>query len=230
MDILVPYAEVILAAVIHATLQLSLGSLLLLYHASMKQHIPKRTRQLVSNYIAGVGTLILLSVTGIAFTLERWLGGALYAEELLIVVGMLVALAIAVWTFYYRFGKSTELWLPRTVARFINQRAKATQSDTEAFGLGLLTSFAEWPFALVLMVVAANSILGLPSEQQLLAVAIYTIITILPPLILRGAVRKGKTVVEIQRWRVKHKNFFRIVTGVGFLVLSGFLFAFEVLK
>ena len=193
MDILVPYAEVILAAVIHATLQLSLGSLLLLYHASMKQHIPKRTRQLVSNYIAGVGTLILLSVAGIAFTLERWLGGALYTEELLIVVGMLVALAIAVWTFYYRFGKSTELWLPRTVARFINQRAKATQSDTEAFGLGLLTSFAEWPFALVLMVVAANSILGLPSEQQLLAVAIYTIITILPPLILRGAVRKGKT-------------------------------------
>ena len=80
------------------------------------------------------------------------------------------------------------------------------------------------------MVVAANSILGLPSEQQLLAVAIYTIITILPPLILRGAVRKGKTVVEIQRWRVKHKNFFRVVTGVGFLVLSGFLFAFEVLK
>ena len=122
MDILVPYAEVILAAVIHATLQLSLGSLLLLYHASLKQHIPKRTRQLVSNYIAGVGTLILLSVTGIAFTLERWLGGALYAEELLIVVGMLVALAIAVWTFYYRFGKNTELWLPRTVARFINQR------------------------------------------------------------------------------------------------------------
>ena len=99
MDILVPYAEVILAAVIHATLQLSLGSLLLLYHASLKQHIPKRTRQLVSNYIAGVGTLILLSVAGIAFTLERWLGGALYTEELLIVVGMLVALAIAVWVF-----------------------------------------------------------------------------------------------------------------------------------
>lgn len=230
MDILVPYAEVILAAMVHATLQMSLGSLLLLYHASIKQHVAKRTRQLVSNYIAGIGTLVLLSVTGAAFILERWLGGKLYTEELLIVVGMLVALAIAVWVFYYRFGKSTELWLPRSVARFINQRAKATQSDTEAFALGLLTSFAEWPFALVLMVVAANSALALPVEQQLLAVAIYTVIAILPPMILRGAVRRGRTVVEIQRWRVQHKNFFRILTGVGFVVLSGFLFAFEVMS
>lgn len=224
-----PYAEVILAAVIHAMLQLSLGTLLLLYHASIKQHIPRRTRQLVGSYIAGVGTLVLLSVAGVAFALERWLGGALYTEELLIVVGMLVALAIAAWIFYFRFGRSTELWLPRAVARFINQRAKITQNDTEAFGLGLLTSFAEWPFSLVLMVVAANSILGLPQEQQLLAIAIYALVTILPPVVLRCAIRKGKTVVEIQRWRVKHKNFFRVMTGVGFLVLSGFLFAFEVL-
>ena len=224
-----PYAEVFLAAIVHATLQLSLGALLLLYHASLGKHIPKKTRQLVSNYIAGIGTLVLLALTGIAFILERWLGGKLYTEELLIVIGMLVALALAVWVFYFRWGKSTELWLPRTVARFINHRAKETNSDTEAFSLGLLTSLAEMPFSLVLIVVAANSILALPGEQQLIAVALYTVIAILPPIILRAAVRRGKTVVDIQRWRVKNKNFFRVITGVGFAVLGVFLLAFEVM-
>lgn len=229
MNILVPYAEVFLAAIVHATLQLSLGALLLLYHASLGKHIPKKTRQLVSNYIAGIGTLVLLALTGIAFILERWLGGKLYTEELLIVIGMLVALALAVWVFYFRWGKSTELWLPRTVARFINHRAKETNSDTEAFSLGLLTSLAEVPFSLVLIVVAANSILALPGEQQLIAVALYTVIAILPPIILRAAIRRGKTVVDIQRWRVKNKNFFRVITGVGFAVLGVFLLAFEVM-
>ncbi len=86
------------------------------------------------------------------------------------------------------------------------------------------------PFTLILLVVAANSILDLPYLHQLLAVAGYTIIAILPSVILRLAIRKGQTVVAIQRWRVKHKTFFRVLTGVGFLVLAFFIFSFEVLS
>lgn len=226
----IPFSEVFLAAVIHATLQLSLGSLLLLYHASLGKHIRKKTKFLVDSYIAGIGTLVFLSVATLGFLLDRYFGKPLYTEELVIIVGMLVALAIAAWFLYYRRGKSTELWLPRTVARFINKRAKTTNSNTEAFSLGLLTSLAEMPFTLILMVVAANSILGLPAMQQILAVALYTVITIIPPIILRMSIRKGQTVVDVQRWRVKNKTFFRVLTGVGFLVLGFFLFTFEVLS
>lgn len=82
---------------------------------------------------------------------------------------------------------------------------------------------------MVLFVVAANSIIVLPAAYQLLAVALYTIIAIIPPVVLRLAIRRGQTVVDIQRWRVKHKNFMRMITGVGFLVLGFFIFAFEVL-
>ena len=81
---------------------------------------------------------------------------------------MLVALAILVWFFIIDVGKSTELWLPRSVARFIDRRAKLTNSNTEAFSLGMLTSLAEMPFTLILFVVAANSILTLPSLYQIL--------------------------------------------------------------
>lgn len=230
MDLIVPYSEVFLAAVIHATLQLELGALLLLYHSSIGKHVRKKTKFLVSNYITGIGMLVLLMLSAIAFVLDRYFGGPLYPEEIVIVVILLVALAIAAWLFYYRRGRSTELWLPRSVARFIDKRAKVTNSNTEAFSLGVLTGLAEMPFALALLAVAANSLLSLPIQHQLLAVALYTVIAILPSVILRFAVRKGQTVVEIQRWRVKHKTFFRLLTAVGFLVLGCFLFSFEVLS
>ncbi len=230
MDVFIPMSEVVLAALIHASMQLGLGALLLLYHASIGKHVKKQTRNLVDSYISGMGTMVFLGLGAVCFLMANYFENALYPEELLIVVGMLVALAVAVWAVYYRRGKSTELWLPRVVARFIDRRAKKTESNTEAFSLGLLTTLAEMPFTLVLVVVAANSVISLPPLYRILAVAIYTIIAILPPVILRVAVRRGKTIVEIQRWRVKYKTFLRVLTGVGFLVLALYVFAFEVLK
>lgn len=229
MELIIPFSEVFLAAVIHATLQLSLGALLLLYHASLGKHVRKKTKNLVDSYIAGIGTLVFLALGAVAFVLDRYFEKPLYVEELIIVVGMLVALAIAMWMFYYRRGKSTELWLPRSVARFIDRRAKATNNNTEAFSLGVLTSLAETPWTIVLLVVAANSLLALPPLYQILALALYTIVSIVPLAVLRLVIRKGQTVVDVQRWRVKHKTFFRILTGIGFATLAFFLFTFEVL-
>lgn len=229
MEMFIPFGEVFLAAAVHASLQLELGGLLLLYHASLGKHIRRRTKKLVNNYIAGIGTLAILTLTGFCFMMDRYFGSALYPEELAVVVGMLVAIAVLVWIFYYRRGRSTELWLPRSVARYINRRAKNTDSSIEAFSLGVLTGLAEMPFTLILLLTAANSILALPFDYQLLAAGMYVAVVILPMIILRLAIRRGQTVADIQRWRVKHKNFFRIMTGVGFLALALFILAFEVL-
>lgn len=225
----IPFGEVILAAIVHAGLQLQLGGLLLLYHSSLGKHIKKKTKVIVSSYIAGVGTLIFLGVAALCFLFDRYFGKALYPEEMVIVISMLIAIAVVMWTFYYKRGKSTELWLPRIVANFIDKRAKTTESNTEAFSLGVLTSFAEMPFTLVLLVVAANSILQLPHVWQIIAVCVYTLIAILPLIAVRFVVRRGETIVGVQRWRVKYKSFMRIMTGVGFLILGIFLFAFEVM-
>lgn len=229
MDMVIPFAEVILAAFVQASLQLQLGSLLLLYHASLGKHVRKKTRSIVSSYIAGIGTLTFLAIAAISFMFDRYFGDSLYPEEVVIIASMLAALAVIVWIFYYKRGKSTELWLPRSVAKFIDSHAKTTNSNTEAFSLGVLTSLAEMPFTLVLFVVAANSILKLPPLWQLISVVIYTTLAILPAVILRFAVRRGETITSIQRWRVKHKTFMRVISGVGFLILGFFLFAFEAL-
>ena len=220
---------VILAGLIHATLQMGVGTLLLLYHASLGKHVKRRTRGLVTNYILGNGLLTALAVAGMCFGVFVICQGEMNPAMLTVVVGILVALAISIWAFYYRLGKSTELWLPKSISRFINQRARLTNSNTEAFSLGMLACFAEAPFTLILIVVTANSILGLPQALQLLALAIYALLSVLPLVLLRVAVRNGQTVVDIQKWRIKNKNFIRIVSGVGFAVLAAFLLVFKVL-
>lgn len=223
------FGVVFLAAVVHATLQLSLGSLLLLYHASLGRHVRLKTRRLASNYILGVGMMTALIVSTCCFLLLA-AGGALSARWLFVVAGVLVGLAFCAWFLYYRSGRSTELWLPKSVTRFINKRAKVTGSNVEAFSLGLLVSFAEMPFSLVLMVVAANGVVRLTELWQVvLALVLYTLVAVLPLVVLRVCVRRGKTVAEIQKWRMKNKNFFRMLSGVGFLTLAGFLIAFEAL-
>lgn len=220
---------VILAGLIHATLQMGVGTLLLLYHASLGKHIPKRTRGLVTNYIWGNSLLTGLAVAGACFGVFVVCQGEMNPAMLTIVVGILVALAISIWAFYYRFGKSTELWLPKSISRYINRRARLTNSNTEAFSLGMLACFAEAPFTLILIVVAANSVLGLPQALQILAIVLYAALSVFPLVVLRVAVRRGQTVVDIQKWRIKNKNFLRIISGVGFLVLAGFLLVFKVL-
>lgn len=229
MNSLVAVAVVGLAAVVHATLQLGLGALLLLYHASLGKHIKAKTKNLVGSFISGIGMFVLLALATATFAIGSWTEGGLPLLCLLILIGILVALAIIIWFFYYRRGRSTELWLPKVVARYINQRAKVTESNTEAFSLGLLASFGELPFTLVLMILAANSILELPRAYQPLVAVGYTLVAILPMVIMRIVIRRGKTVVDVQKWRVKNKTFLRVISGVLFLTLGGFLLAFKVM-
>lgn len=229
MSEFVSVATVILAAIAHASLQLGLGCLLLLYHESTGKHIRSKTRNLVGSFISGIGMITFLFLATACFVVSGIFGGALSNEILIIIIGALSAIAIIMWFFYYRRGNSTELWLPKSVAKFVDNRAKVTNSNTESFSLGILTSFAEMPFALFLLLVAGNSILEIDPMYQPLTVAIYTIIVIIPLIIFRFAIRSGHNVVDVQKWRVRNKVFLRVVSGFCFLLLGVFVFAFKFL-
>ena len=226
---LVQFGTILLSATVHASLQLGLGALLLLYHASLGKHIKKKTKQLASNYILGTALLVALIVSATAFVIGTTTASSLSTEALAIIVGILLILAVIIWFFYYKSRRSTELWLPKSVARYISGRAKLTESNTEAFSLGMLSSLAEMPFSMVLMILAGNSIIGLPVELQILGVLIYTFIAVLPLFILRFSIRRGNTVVDIQKWRMKNKEFLKVMTGVGFMTLAIFIVGFRIL-
>ena len=110
------------------------------------------------------------------------------------------------------------------------KRAKQTDSNIEAFALGLLASFAEAPFFIVLMLIAADSLLKLPMFLQIGMFLAYVLIALSPLITLRLAVRHGKTVVEIQKWRLKNKNFLKILSGTFFITLAIFLLAFRIIQ
>lgn len=202
---------------------------MLLYHASLGKHIKKKTRNLVSNYILGSALLVVLFLSTIIFLIATFTNGSLSTKSLAILAAVLLMLAISIWLFYYRSRQTTELWLPKSISRYINRRAKLTESNIEAFSLGMLTAFAEMPFSIVLMIVAGNSVVLLPFEWQFLSVLGYAFVAILPLFILRVSIRRGNTVVDVQKWRLKNKNFFKVLSGTLFLTLAIFIIAFKVL-
>lgn len=225
----VQFGVILLAGIVHASLQLELGALLLLYHASLGKHIKQKTKDLVSNYILGSAMLVILFVSTIIFLISSVSYTSLSTESIAVLAAVLLMLAVLIWLFYYRSRQTTELWLPKSIARYINKRAKLTDSNIEAFSLGMLTAFSEMPFSFVLMVLAADSIVLMPFEIQFLVVLLYSFISVLPLFILRFFIKRGSTVVDIQKWRMRNRNFFKVLSGTLFLTLAIFVIAFRVL-
>jgi membrane protein implicated in regulation of membrane protease activity len=208
----VQFGIILLSAIVHASLQLELGALILLYHASLGKHIKKKTKELASSYVFGAAMLVILFLSTIVFLITTFATSSLSTECIAVFSAVLIMLAVLIWLFYYRGKRTTELWIPKTIARYINKRAKLTESNVEAFSLGMLTAFSEMPFSLILMIVAGNSIMELPLEWQFIVIMGYSFIAVLPLLTLRFFIRRGSTVVDVQKWRVKNKNFLKMIS------------------
>lgn len=228
MSVIISFATVVLAAFVHASLQLDLGSFLLLHH-SLRRRFPRRTpRRLGLFYVLGVAVSIFFALSMFYFIFAVS-GFAPYSVDVLaIIVGLLFALAILVWFAYYRPGRTTELWLPRSVSRFISSRADATSSRVESFSLGLLAALAEFPFFFLPLLLVIDSVSTFTTLDTYLALLLYVLIAISPLLACAIALRTGSTVVDVQRWRVRYRDFFRIISGVLFAVLATFVLAFKI--
>ncbi|MBQ6605850.1 hypothetical protein IJH66_02630 [Candidatus Saccharibacteria bacterium] len=225
---------VVFSALICALLQLSLGTLLLLYHNSIGRHIRKKTKSLAGSFISGVFLMNFLLLATNCFLSYAFFGGELPLLAFSVLIGILAALSLVIFCFYFRRGKtskeSTELWLPKSISRFVDSRAKITNNNSEAFALGLLTVFGELPFTFALFFLSGSMILELNPGFETLALCLFSLISVLPLLVLRLSVRRGKTVVEVQRFRVRNKFFFKLLAGICFLSLAGFVFAFKILQ
>ncbi len=231
MEVYVSLGIIILGGLIVASLQLSIGTLLLLYHASFGKKIQTKTKELTSSFIAG-STFMSFMLLGTTLFLVSVLstGGVLPRVAYIFIFGVLIALSIAVCLFYYRRKGSTELWLPRQLASYIRSRAIVTNDNSEAFSLGILVLLSEILFTLPLLVISADAILHLKTIYQALGLVIFTSFSALPLLILRFFIRRGRNIAEVQRWRIRNKTFFRFFTSVSFAVLAMFILAFIISK
>ena len=234
MTYLIILSIITLAAIIHATFQLSVSNLTLMSgHALGRKTSRKRLTNMVGGFILGVFVMTTLLILSIGYVTHAFLlqNGEVQPALWAINSGVLVGLGVAAWLFYYRREKqSTSLWLPMSLSDYLNNRSKKTTSGAEAFGLGLTSVLAEILF-IIGPVLTVALVLGsqVPLEASLSLVFLYTVISILPLTIIAIAVLRGVRLSRVQKWREDNKNFLQFIAGAGLIILGFYLYVHEVI-
>ena len=230
-DTTTAFAIILLAAVIHASFQLSVSVLTLLSgHALGRKSARHRLVRLIGGFILGAGMMAALLVSTLAFIFTTSLTGGIPRVLWAALCGAAVGVGITVWLFYYRGERGTGLWIPRGFADFLSDRCKHSKSTAEAFGLGMTSVFAELLFVFIPLAITALVLIGLPSEYQVLGVFLYSAVSLLPLLVVGILINNGHKLSHIQRWREANKRFLQFAAGSGLLVLGAYVYVEQVLR
>lgn len=226
MSIYETAALILLAAAIQASFGLSVSMLTVMSgHALGKKTAERRVLRLCLAFAVGVMVMIMLIISLAALVIES----ALPQHTPLILwsalCGLMVGLGVAVGVFYYRFGhKGTVLWLPRSFAKYLSTRSRATKAPAEAFGLGMSSVVAELLFSIAPMLLAALLLVRLEPPLQLAGLFAYALVAVLPLLIITILVGGGHSLGKIQRWREDNKRFLQFAAGSALVILGGVLY------
>lgn len=230
MDITITLAVIIISSLIHASFQLSVSVLSLLSgHTIGAKHTKTKLTKLSTGFVLGVGLMVFSLISTLAWLLIHiYLNGApdyIWAAA----SGLLVGLAVAIWLFYYRRGKGTVLWIPRSFSEYLTDRTKVTTHTVEAFGLGLTSVFAELVFIIGPVLIAALAIIQLPFALQVPGVILYTLLSLLPLIIIWMLINEGYSISRIQSWRERNKHFLQFTAGLGLIILTILIYSVEII-
>jgi hypothetical protein len=231
MDIITSLAIVTMAALVHASFQLSVSVLTLLSgHAIGAKKSHRRTVALTGSFVIGAGIMTLLLLAFFAATFSHVFGNGVSAFVWALACGLLIGVGLAVWVFYYRRERGTTIWVPRSFARHLSNRSKATKDPTEAFSLGLTSVISEILFIVAPLAISALVIVQLPGIWQLVGVAIYTVISLLALLIVWISVSSGHSISAIQKWRESNKHFLQFAAGSALVILGAFVYVNQIVS
>jgi hypothetical protein len=231
MDIASSLAIVTLAALIHASFQLSVSVLTLLSgHAIGTKTSHARVMRLTFGFVSGVGVMTLLALSFISLIFLHIFGHDAPQFVWAIACGLLIGVGLAVWFFYYRREQGTSLWIPRSFARHLSDRSKATKSGAEAFSLGLTSVISELLFIAAPMIIAALVLVGLPGHWQLIGIAIYAVISLLTLFSIWVLIGSGHKLSSIQKWREDNKHFLQFAAGGALAILGFFVYVCKILS
>lgn len=231
MDVVTSLAIIILAALIHASFQLSVSMLTLLStHTLGAKKSHQKLLHLTSSYVLGAGLMTVLLLSFAILLILNFYGTNIPQIIWAAACGLLIGVAISVWLFYYRREKGTMLWIPRGVAKYLSERTKAVTIGAEAFGLGLSSVTGELLFIIAPLVISALVIIQLPSPWQLIGIAAYAVISMLSLIIVWAAIGSGHSLSRIQKWRETNKYFLQFAAGTGLIILGVFIYVNEIIS
>lgn len=224
-----PLLLILLGAVfVHACFQLSVSVLTLLSSHTIGRRIPNsRLLNLNFWYILGVALMITLLLLG-AISTERYLMVRDARLGVLLPLSLLPLVALMMVLFYYRRGKGTRLWLPRSAAEYITGRAKKTKSSIEAFSLGMTTAVTELPFIIAPLALVAFLFHGFAADKWLALSVGYALAVCAPLIFVAFYISSGHKLSSVQRWRENAKNFLNWTSAAALLLLTLYLAVLQI--
>lgn len=230
MTDIIALSIVCLAALIHASFQLSISTLTLMSGHTLgfgRSHT--RLLSLLGGFNFGTITMTLLLLCTLGYVLQQVMGASVPPVVWAAVCGMLFGVGLAVWLFYYRKDRGTTLWVPRHTADFLARRSKHTRNTAEAFALGLMSVLGELLFIIAPLSVVVLIILPLDPALQLLCITLYVLISASSLIVITVLVSGGHRLSSIQKWRETNKHFLQFSAGSALFVLGFYLYVNQVL-
>ena len=233
MSVFTSLSFLILVVLTQSFLQLPSGVFTLFYHHALGKNSKKRAADLSLSFITGALTAsvalfltcyfliyaIFLNQPGFESSLPAW-----------ILAGVLIALAIFAFFFYFRKSSATALYIPRRLAEAFKNHAKLVKTRSDAFALGAVASALESFFSLPLFLLASVEIMRLdssPCPRNLLAFLVV-FLPLLPLFCIRTLFRTNHTLAEVERRRVASKTFTRFALAFGYLALAILIIIFRI--
>lgn len=230
MSIICSLSIIALAALVHASFQLSVSVLTMLSTQALgAKKSQAKLLKLITGFLFGAIIMTILLLGDTVLVVLNIFKGDVPQIIWTVTCGLAAGVAIAVWLFYYQRQTGTSLWIPRTIAKYLTDRIKSTKSGAEAFGLGLSSVFGELLFILAPILVSAIVISELPSAWQLIGIGIYAVISLLSLFVVWVLIGSGHSLAHIQKWRENNKRFLQFFAGAGLIVITFYVFVEEVM-
>ncbi|MCB9820250.1 hypothetical protein H6796_03055 [Candidatus Nomurabacteria bacterium] len=230
LEVITSLVIISVAGLIHASFQMSVSMLTLLSsHTIGSKRSQSRLVLLTNAFVFGAAVAIFMMLATMALIWSLLITVVNVHLLWIICCGLLLGLGVAVWLFYYRRQAGTTLWIPRSLARFLASRAKATKQTAEAFALGLTGVVAEILFIIVPVALASLVLVQLSAFWQAIGIIVYLVTSLLSLLIVNGLIGRGHSIGRIQRWRENNKHFLQFAAGSGLVVLGIYVYVEKVM-
>ena len=220
------------AMLIIACLKLIPGIFGLFYHYASGKYSAKKVSDLSIFFILGVEVLpailfillnlilLLFSFTNINFSNRIFLW---------VISGLLTTLALCFFTFYFRKGDGTRLFISRNLAKNFDKKSRSVKTRSDAFILGFMSGIPELIFTLPLYFISFIEVSKnyFVSTTCAALLTLFILIIISPLFFIYAHFKTGNNLATFERQRTKNKSFFRFFIPILYIMLAVLIIIFK---
>lgn len=235
MSVFISLGIVILSMLIMASLQLTPGIFALFYHYALGQFSKAKASYLSLFFILGAEIITTCLYLSIFYLTCIFFFDNLHPETTILfwaIAGILIALGVVSFFFYYRRGPGTKLFIPRKYAKALDLNAKFVKTRSDAFMLGAIAGTCELLFTLPLYVVTCIEIMRMGAEgfaSNFLTV-LYILTPVIPLFFIRWKFQSNFNLADIEKSRVHDKPFTRFILAFSYILIAILIICFRTIN